>query len=62
MKHFANGSPIDPLRVDWEGKLVEILVGEAPTNHDTLEVVAGTIVQMGVEEEEEEGGNLGLLH
>ena len=57
MKHFASKSPINLLRVDRERKLAEILVNKAPTNRDAPEVVAGTIVQIRTEEEEEERGN-----
>ena len=55
MKHFSNRSLIDLSRVDRKRKLVEILAKEALTNRDTPKVVAGVIVQIRMEEEEEEG-------
>ena len=34
VKHFSSGSMIDLSRVDWERKLTEILVEEAPTDYN----------------------------
>ena len=57
VKHFASGNLIDLSRVGREKKLNEILVVGAPTNQDAPEVAVVLIIQIGVEEEEEEGGN-----
>ena len=53
VKYFASRSTIDLSRADRKRKLIEILAEEAPTDHDVQEVVAGAIVQLGVEEEGE---------
>ena len=57
VKHFASGSMVDLSRVDQERKLADILAEEVPTDHNVQEVATRAIVQLGVEEEEEEGGN-----
>ena len=57
MKYFSNRSTVDLSKVDRERKLADILAKEALTNRNIQEMVVGVTVQLGAEDEEEEGGN-----